>query len=116
MDAALSKDDWQMIRYLFEHIPPSFEKQGMELAVKSGDLELVKWLHSNGFASCKDPMEEAAKHGHLRLLQWLYENIPGTGISKEVMDMAACENHLGIVQWLHDNRTESCSKHDICSE
>lgn len=110
LNSAITRGNWPMIHYLFEHQPNRFLKRGFDNAVKLGDLELVKYLHSNGFESSRDPMVEAAEHGHLDILQWLFENIPARGKSDTVMDVAAQNNHLDIVIWLHENRSEGCSE------
>lgn len=113
LKSAITRGNWPMIHYLFEHQPKCFLKRGFDNAIKLGVLELVKYLHANGFESSRDPMVEAAEHGHLNILQYLFDNIPDKGNSDTVMDVAAQNNHLDIVKWLHENRNDGCSERAI---
>lgn len=105
MDCAITKGNWLMICYLFNSLSPKSTNQGLDEAVIRGDLELVKWFHSNGFASSSETIEAA-----MNVVQWLYENAFTEGRHEAVIDVAPGYNHIHIVRWLQANRSEGCSK------
>ena len=43
-------------------------------AIKNGHLEIVKYLHKNGWTFwCYNALQFAAENGHLELLKYLHE-------------------------------------------
>lgn len=107
MDAAIEAGDRSMLDYLSNNRPFECTTRGLTKATVRGDLEMVKWLHENGFKSTGDPKEYAAEHGHLAILQWLFEISPES--TEEVMNCAVSNNHLNVVKWLHGNQAEGCT-------
>lgn len=110
MSAALTSGDWPMIRHIYEHRPEALVKRGLGKAIAHGDLELVKWLVSEGFTGIREPILDAAAAGHLHILQWLNECFPGQGTMDLLMQLASRNNYLHTIKWLHENRTGVCNK------
>ncbi|EFA81847.1 hypothetical protein PPL_05079 [Heterostelium album PN500] len=78
-------------------------------ATISGNLPLLKWLHSNTTYKCTDSMYLASDYNYFDILKWLNENRSGEGCSYNEMDVAATNGNLEIVRFLHQNRSEGCS-------
>lgn len=77
---------------------------------RSGNLEMVKWLHAQHLAQDSVGwIDEAAAAGHLNIVKWVHENNPRDVCSESAMDDAATNGHLDVVEWLHASRTEGCS-------
>lgn len=111
MEDEISSGKWPVNLGFKNFRDKKFMKRGLHGAIKRGDLKMVKWLATSGFASSQDPMAVAAKHGRLRIFQWLYGKFHDdkAGTTTDVMDFAAGNNHMGTVLWLHANRTEGCT-------
>jgi len=53
---------------------PSKNVLPLDEAIKSGDLEIVKYLHKKGAISVFSPLNFAAKHGHVDIVKYFHEN------------------------------------------
>lgn len=79
------------------------------MAVQSGHLEVVQWLHEHSTEGrTEEAMDPAAASDHLEMMQWLHEHRT-EGCSTEAMDAAVAQDHLHVVEWLHEHRTEGCA-------
>ena len=43
-----------------------------EAAARRGDLQMLKWLHDNGFVLNASTIEAAVKYAHFEVLTWLW--------------------------------------------
>ena len=59
-----------------------------KLLWKSGDLEIMKWLHDNNVKGCTIAMDCAALKGQLNTVKWLHENRT-EGSTNNAMNLAA---------------------------
>ena len=77
-------------------------------AAAFGYLEIIKYLHENGFKTKCNAMDCAAKYGHLDVLKYLHFNNIGICTTR-AMDWAAENGYLDVVEFLHYNRSEGCT-------
>ena len=71
---------------------------GMALiATNAGHLEVLKWLHENGYPWNEDTCELAARHGHLGVLQWAHAN--GCPWDEGTCAAAARGGHTEALAW-----------------
>ena len=73
----------------------------VRLAVKHGQLEILKWLAANGWSLDKCLCAKAAKGGHLEAIQWLCAN--GCPWDAKTCASAAEGRHLELLQWARVN-------------
>lgn len=98
----------EMMQWLHS-IPFYTTTQSMYQAAESGHLEIIKWLHENRIEGCTTAaMDDAAANNHLHVVKWLHENRT-EGCTTDAMDMAATNGHFAMVRWLHENRSEGCT-------
>jgi len=78
----------------------------INIAARTGNLEMLKYCFSNGCpcdkkASCK----QAAWKGHLDCLRFLFDKVkPSRDTEKEVTNQAACGGHVEILKYLVEER------------
>ena len=70
-------------------------------AAKTGQLEVMKWLHANGCPWDADTCESAAEGGHLKVLQRARAN--GCPWGARTCSGAAEGGHLDVLQWARAN-------------
>lgn len=107
---------------------PDCAETALGYSVRSGNLELVKWIYeqlqrpkaelSNPNPAHKQVMKHkhekvhsidvAAMYGFVELMQWLHEHRPDD-CTTNAMDLAAAGGHFKAVKWLHVNRSEGCT-------
>uniref|UniRef100_A0AAV1TWU2 Ankyrin repeat-containing domain n=1 Tax=Peronospora matthiolae TaxID=2874970 RepID=A0AAV1TWU2_9STRA len=78
-------------------------------AASFGDLQLIQWLHHQGYRFTGRAMDDAAAGGHLAILCWLHRSIEHVQCTVAAMDRAATNGHLDSVEFLHQNRNEGCT-------
>ena len=84
----------------------AFDTSILDSAAKSGNLDLVRFLHENRTEGCTtDAIDGAAACGRLDIVRFLHENRT-EGCTPRAMDNAATFGDLDIVRFLHENRTE----------
>ncbi|KAL7751662.1 hypothetical protein RI367_002661 [Sorochytrium milnesiophthora] len=101
-----------MVRYLLSCVPREACRELMLVddAAKFGRLEVVRYLHENGYGACTTrAMDSAAMYGHLSVVRFLNEHWT-EGCTTWAMDLAAERGHYAIVRYLHDTRTEGCTR------
>ncbi|GMF22471.1 unnamed protein product [Phytophthora lilii] len=76
----------------------------MDEAARTGDLEMIKWLHYNRSEGCKD---QAADAGDVGVVMWLFAH-RDEGCTTEAMDMAACGSNLDVLLLLHSQSNTGC--------
>lgn len=100
----------EMVKWLFSE-GARCTTHAMDGAAMAGHLEIVQWLQEHGTYGPKhEAMDLAAWNNHMHVLRWLHEIRPTQCCSKRAMDAAAGRGHLEIVKWLHKNRREGCTK------
>ena len=72
-------------------------------ALKTGQLDLLKWLQAKGctFETNVAFSYEAVKSGSIEVMQWLREN--GVEWDCKTMTYAAVQGHLDLVKWMREN-------------
>ncbi|KAL7746948.1 hypothetical protein RI367_007660 [Sorochytrium milnesiophthora] len=101
-----------MVRYLLSCVPRAACQELMLVddAAKFGRLEVVRYLHENGYGACTTrAMDSAAMYGHLSVVRFLNEH-QTEGCTTWAMDLAAERGHYAIVRYLHDTHTEGCTR------
>ncbi len=77
----------------------------MNDAVEYNSVNLVKWLHNNGYNCTEYAMDIAASEGNIELLEFLHNNRT-EGCSTDAFIYAVEENQIEVIEWLHKNRLE----------
>ena len=75
----------------------TFDEDLCALAAQGGHLEVLKWLHENGYPWNEDTCELAARHGHLGVLQWARAN--GCPWDEGTCAAAARGGHTEALAW-----------------
>lgn len=70
-------------------------------ATKSGNLDMLKWMHHNKFFLSREVATEAARYGHKHVLIWLKE-ISGPWDKSSILEAAAAGRQLSLLKWLKD--------------
>ena len=73
----------------------------LQEAAKTGQLEVMKWLHANGCPWDANTCESAAEGGHLKVLQRARAN--GCPWGARTCSGAAEGGHLDVLQWARAN-------------
>lgn len=70
-----------------------------EMAASNGQLEVLKWLHKNGFINYggKYSTMAAANKGHLHVLEWMQHH--GYTFNEDMCDIAAFSSQLHMLKW-----------------
>ena len=71
------------------------------LACECGNLEIMKWLKSEGCPWDASACSGAAKGGHLETLKWLRSE--GCPWDERTCERAASRGHLDVLRWAIDN-------------
>ena len=73
----------RMVQFIMESIGvhPIWEQKGLISAVRTGNLELVRALTAQPWASLDEPHHEAVKYGHIEVAKYLMSLGPSIGIS-----------------------------------
>ena len=109
MDAAVKIGDLEMVKWLHSNVPNCCTVEAMNIAAYDCHLEILKFLHENRTEGCtSNAMDYAAINGHLEVVKWLHENRT-EGCTTYAMDLAAQYGFLEMLVWLHENRTEGCT-------
>lgn len=106
---AVRTGNLDVVKWLHQRFSSRFSVKAMDNAARGGHLNVVEWLHENRSEGCTtNAMDWAACYGHLEVVKWLHEN-RREGCTTKAMDSAAHYNHLDVVKWLQKNRSEGCS-------
>ena len=95
---AADNGHFDILKWLKEHNCP-WDVKILERACASGNLEMIKWVHSQGCTIMTTACyTNAAYSGHLEVLKWLRtNNCPWTA---SVMLNAAIYGHLDVLEWV----------------
>lgn len=127
----------ELFYWLYKNHPNLFHDKILEVVVKSGTVEMARFLIDKGYKCYTRGMEwagergdiamihmlyqhfpekatsnvlyEAAKKGHLPVIQWFHNRGRNDLFTAIVMDLAAESGHLDMIKWLHVNRSEGCT-------
>ncbi|EFA75494.1 hypothetical protein PPL_10998 [Heterostelium album PN500] len=98
----------EIIHYILQNqMFKSINDYDLEMVTVTGDLELIKSLHSLGFRP-NGAIDTACAHGYLEILEY-FTSIQMQGCTVKSMDLSAANGHLEIVKYLHNHRTEGCT-------
>jgi len=109
----ISKGNLDYVKWYFtvfcKHRPEGLHNCAMNVAADHGQLEVLKWLHDQGYNSISEyAMDSAANNGHLNVVQFLHENRT-EGCTTAAIDTAAMNGHFDVIQFLTENRNEGCT-------
>jgi len=76
-------------------------------AASRGQLSVLEWMHTEGFPITPSALEVAVVHGDLALVEWLHRT-QSTPLRKKLLWRAASAGHLSIVEWLHPHLIMNC--------
>ena len=101
LENAIEHGHLDVVQRIHETIDPALFELALPTwtAVEFGQLEILKWLHSEEI-----PLEDtlcfvAARYGHLRVLRWLYYQ--GLRLEEDVGLEAARAGQVNILKWIH---------------
>ncbi|EFA82158.1 hypothetical protein PPL_04578 [Heterostelium album PN500] len=81
----------------------------IDTAAASGNLEIIKWIHSNTTIPFhRSTMNTAGRLSQFEVLKWLHENRT-EGCSENLIDLVVIKNDLQLIKYLHHNRSGSCT-------
>ena len=98
--------------------------QALIICCKSGNLEILKWLHSKFYNNiiyhnllfCGPLIDHTIglnypipsdENNRLEMIKWIHENIKINNVcTTNAIDYAAQKGYLNIIKWLYENRTE----------
>ncbi|GAM28433.1 hypothetical protein SAMD00019534_116090 [Acytostelium subglobosum LB1] len=85
----------------------------LDMVVYSGSLDIIKEFLSMfpGVRRTNTPIKIAAEAGYLDIVRYLHEN--GWPATTSAMDYAAGGGHMDVLRFLHDNRTEGFTQQAI---
>lgn len=110
IDVAAETANWDLLSYLLSYkSTANSEIKILNSVASTGDLEMVKWAHAQGFGCTMNPILDASVAGSSEIVQWLSFNRADPIDTKLPMDFAALGRHLHVLEWLHHNRSEGCS-------
>ncbi|KAL2913760.1 hypothetical protein HK105_206776 [Polyrhizophydium stewartii] len=90
------------VKLLYRHVPGErWSFVVMDEAAASGNLELVRWLHTHRQARCTTrAIDTAAANGHLQVTRWLATHRP-EGCTVRAVIGAAVNGHHQVLCFLH---------------
>jgi len=114
IDAAKS-NSFEILKYMLDlnnrpYWSSTLVSDVLNSAVRVGNLEMVKWLYSNGCTSDVFTCANATEQGHLEVLQYLHEN--GCPLTRFTMYHATIHNKIDILEYLHSN--DCPGERDVC--
>ena len=105
MDAAkkaIRNGHIHIVVYLYTIYPEDFRPNClMHHAIREGQLEIAKWLHSKGLTFTQYEVFAAAERGHLELLKWL--KLTFVIDITSVLIGAVRNNHFELAKWAHQS-------------
>ncbi|AVK75320.1 Ankyrin repeat domain containing protein [Pandoravirus quercus] len=97
----------QTVAWLFGHLSQEFldPLRVFRCAAWRGYIDILCWLHANGFVPPYSALmaESAASHGRLDILRWMAMHLADAQFDASTAEAAARNGHLDIVEWLYDN-------------
>ncbi len=88
-----------IVKYLHDDKGLEFSHDILDDAVRSGSLDLVKYLRENNCRWRRSTLCGAALNGHLHIIQWCVDN--GCQIGKRVFTSAASGGHMDVIEYLY---------------
>ena len=102
---AINEGHTNLFKWLVSHneVPCNTTSDFMEETIIYNRLDILKYLHENGYSWCTYACDYAAENGHLEILKYLHEN--KCPWDEYAYHYAAANDHLdiGIVYPLHDD-------------
>ena len=98
--AAALHGNLEVLMYLHENGYP-WDSFTCKEAAGGGHLELLKYLHENGCPWDRDTCAATAWDGHLEVLKYLHEN--GCPWDQHTCNLAAMQGQLEVLKYLHEN-------------
>jgi hypothetical protein len=103
MIMAIDRDDFQLVQFLYEHRPPDFGTPSgiVNVAIRNGRLDIVKWLYSVGITGHNGAVESGISAGQLDILRWLYMEDPSLFLFFRELEYAAEAGNLEVVKFIY---------------
>jgi len=93
---------FDILKYIYETIPDDYRDACiLEYAAKSGDLEIVRYLHENGCEWDTMACWSAANEGHLQVLKYLHEN--GCQWNEHTFAAGVASGNMELLEYLYQN-------------
>ncbi|KAI9991422.1 hypothetical protein PInf_019103 [Phytophthora infestans] len=103
------KEIVEWMEQTFESLTRQRHRIRVDGAAAFGDLQLVQWLHFQGYRFTAHAIDDAAAGGSLSIVCWLHGHVENSECTAAAMDRAAANGFLGVVEFLHVNRKEGCT-------
>ncbi|EFA79230.1 hypothetical protein PPL_07648 [Heterostelium album PN500] len=107
-DSAIKIERLDIVNWLIANRSEGFSYKSLEYAAYNGSVELMKMLlRITTFEVTEAVMNLAVRNGRLELLKWLFENDNNSlkSILQESIDSAANNGSVDVISWLNDNTT-----------
>jgi hypothetical protein len=75
------------------------KSEAIDLAIRSGHVDVAGWLHQRGFQPSSSAFDWAARNGHLEMLIWLHEALHITP-TKYATDWAVMSENVDVLAWM----------------
>ena len=76
----------------------------MDLAIKNNHLEIVKYMHDNGYKCSLISIDYAASRGHIEMVKWLHEN--GYKYTTDAIRLAKINRRYDVIEYLESSLNE----------
>jgi hypothetical protein len=96
---------FQEICLIMEFLKLRSTSKEADCAARNGQLEVLKWLQSQGILPSSRGADLASKNGHLEVLKWLHSQ--GVLPTSEGADLAARNDRLEVLKWLQSQEIHS---------
>jgi hypothetical protein len=94
---ALRSGRRRFVEWVLAEMEPNFDANLVADAASSGSVELVKWLHGNGYVVGGRALKNAAASGNVDLCKWVSDH--GLVPNESTMKTAAAWQHVAVLEW-----------------
>ncbi|GAM17792.1 hypothetical protein SAMD00019534_009670 [Acytostelium subglobosum LB1] len=112
---AASGGDMDILRYLVEELKVAVDKEALDSAAKTGNIQVFSYLLENSSNQCRcspNVFDQLAANGDLEIIRLLHTQRSGVQTcSANALTEAASKGHLEVVKFLSMNRTEGMELH-----
>ena len=100
MATAVAHGQLEIMDYLHRLDPNLLSSHLFQLAIKFGDLDILRWLHASGCQPDEKTFRVATKYGKLEIMKWLKSiNCPW---NQKTFEAASKLGDAEILQWLRN--------------
>ncbi|KAJ3103882.1 hypothetical protein HDU97_009801 [Phlyctochytrium planicorne] len=100
----------ELVEFVHNHCRVNCTAETMDAAAGKGFLDIIRFLHTHRTEGCtRYALALAAANGHFDVVKWFHENKTEQEFTHVVLNKAAANGHLEIVKFLHFHRSEGCT-------